>query len=57
MTRVKVCWAGFVNDAIYFEKGSDAYDEPRLAIFNKKKEALRAYEDVRRVIIVWQTRP
>jgi hypothetical protein len=44
-------WGGFSEGRLHVEKDDGTYDQPRYAIFPTKKAALRAYTDVRRVII------
>ena len=54
--KVIKAWGGFSDGKLYVMPKSQrpdepVYDEPRYGIFPTKKDAMRAYRDVRRVEI------
>ena len=52
MKRLKTikAWGGFCNSRLYWGLPR-GYDEPRYAVFRRKRDAKRSYEDVRPVTI------
>jgi hypothetical protein len=48
-------WGGFSEGKLLAMKDDGTYDEPRLSVFTSRKAAERAYQDVRRIEITYDT--
>ena len=53
-TKTIKAWGGFTDDKLWWSPDNECYDEPRISIFPTRRDAKRAYEDVRRVTITWE---